>query len=129
VILTARLRLALISVVAASKAPSRPLGVAERRITNGASPAAASWAQIVIPRKLREHSLALELQRLDELHEVFAAQAKAGDVQAGALAIRISEQRRILPGLALPPRPGDHHLMVEAVAEPEYGPCELAVYA
>jgi hypothetical protein len=39
------------------------------------------WADSTITDKTRKHTLALELGRLDELHEVFYARALEGDVQ------------------------------------------------
>jgi len=62
------------------------------------------WATQTINHKLRFHALALELARLDDMHKVFDAQAKTGDVASGALVAKLGEQRRILLGLGLPRR-------------------------
>jgi hypothetical protein len=61
------------------------------------------WATQTITHKLRFHTLALELARLDDLHKVFDAQARNGDVASGALVTKIGEQRRILLGLGAGP--------------------------
>jgi hypothetical protein len=56
------------------------------------------WATQTITHKLRFHTLALELARLDEMQKVFDAQARTGDVASGALVAKLGEQRRILLG-------------------------------
>jgi hypothetical protein len=50
----------------------------------------------------RLHSLELELERLDELQEVFHVKAKAGDPQCAAIVIRLQERRSALLGLDAP---------------------------
>jgi hypothetical protein len=57
------------------------------------------WATQTITHKLRFHTLALELARLDDLHKVFDAQARTEDAASGALVTKIGEERRILLGL------------------------------
>src|SRR5215472_11170960 len=51
------------------------------------------FAETVIDDKTRKHSLALELERLDQLQQVFGARAPEGDVQCGALVAKIIERR------------------------------------
>ena len=43
------------------------------------------FTETTIDDKIRRHTLALELARLDELQETFYARALEGDVQCGAL--------------------------------------------
>jgi len=62
------------------------------------------FAAATITNKLRTHTLALELARLDELTHVFEKQAKAGDPQSGLLVTKIIERRCLLLGIAAPPR-------------------------
>lgn len=47
-------------------------------------------------------TVALELVRLDQLEEAFAAQAMAGDVPSGSLLVKIAERRATLLGLNAP---------------------------
>jgi hypothetical protein len=61
------------------------------------------WATQTITHKLRFHTLALELARLDDMQKVFDAQARTGDVASGALVAKLGEQRRILLGLGVGP--------------------------
>jgi hypothetical protein len=51
----------------------------------------------------RKHSLALELERLDQLQQVFGARALEGDVASGALVAKIIERRCTMLGLYTPP--------------------------
>src|SRR5262249_53680539 len=51
----------------------------------------------------RKHSLALELERLDQLQQVFSARALEGDVASGALVAKIIERRCTMLGLYTPP--------------------------
>ena len=55
-----------------------------------------------IDDKVRRHTLALELARLDELQETFYARALEGDVQCGALITKIIERRCTMLGLYTP---------------------------
>ena len=71
------------------------------------------FATTTLTDKLRAHTLALEIERLDELQEVFNDQAKAGDVQSALLVTKIIERRSILLGLSAPPRT-DHHIIEHA---------------
>ena len=50
----------------------------------------------VVNAKVRTHTLALELSRLDELQSVFYERAKAGDVASGMLLTKIMERRSCL---------------------------------
>jgi hypothetical protein len=52
--------------------------------------------------KVRKHTLALELARLDELQEVFYKQALSGDVQSAQLVLKLIERRCIILGLHTP---------------------------
>jgi hypothetical protein len=61
------------------------------------------FAETVIDDKTRKHSLALELERLDQLQQVFGARALEGDVQCGALVAKIIERRCTMLGLYTPP--------------------------
>src|SRR5215471_5895337 len=47
------------------------------------------FTETTIDDKIRRHTLALELARLDELQETFYARALEGDVQCGALITKI----------------------------------------
>jgi hypothetical protein len=60
------------------------------------------WAEAAITDKIRKHTLALELARLDELQEVFYQRALEGDVQCGALVTKILERRCVMLGLHAP---------------------------
>jgi Tfp pilus assembly PilM family ATPase len=51
------------------------------------------FTETTIDDKVRKHTLALELARLDELQETFYARALEGDVQCGALITKIIERR------------------------------------
>jgi hypothetical protein len=46
-----------------------------------------------IDEHLRKHTLLLELERLDELEEVFAQRARNGDAQAAMIVLQIAERR------------------------------------
>ena len=61
------------------------------------------FTETTIDDKIRKHTLALELARLDELQEVFYARALEGDVQCGALCTKIIERRCTMLGLYTPP--------------------------
>src|SRR6516165_1657940 len=62
------------------------------------------FAVATINAKVRTHTLALELSRLDELQSVFYERAKAGDVASGMLLTKIMERRSCLLGLNSPVR-------------------------
>ena len=49
------------------------------------------YAQSAITQQLRVQSLALELERLDELQSVFHSKAMEGDTASGALRVKIAE--------------------------------------
>jgi hypothetical protein len=46
-----------------------------------------------IDEHLRKHTLLLELERLDELEEVFAHKARNGDAKAALVLLQIAERR------------------------------------
>ena len=60
------------------------------------------FTETTIDDKVRKHTLALELARLDELHETFYARALEGDVACGALITKIIERRCTMLGLYTP---------------------------
>ena len=60
------------------------------------------FSETTIDDKVRRHTLALELARLDELQETFYARALEGDVQCGALCTKIIERRCTMLGLYTP---------------------------
>jgi transposase len=62
------------------------------------------FADNVITDKIRKHSLALELERLDEVQEVFYQRALGGDVQCGLLILKLIERRGVMLGLHAPQR-------------------------
>ena len=60
------------------------------------------FTETTIDDKVRRHTLALELARLDELQETFYARALEGDVACGALITKIIERRCVMLGLYTP---------------------------
>ena len=60
------------------------------------------FTETTIDDKVRKHTLALELARLDELQETFYARALEGDVACGALITKIIERRCTMLGLYTP---------------------------
>jgi hypothetical protein len=60
------------------------------------------FTETTIDDKVRRHTLALELARLDELQETFYARALEGDVACGALITKIIERRCVMLGLYAP---------------------------
>ena len=60
------------------------------------------FTETTIDDKVRRHTLALELARLDELQETFYARALEGDVQCGALITKIIDRRCTMLGLYTP---------------------------
>jgi hypothetical protein len=60
------------------------------------------FTETTIDDKIRRHTLALELARLDELQETFYVRALEGDVQCGALITKIIERRYTMLGLYTP---------------------------
>src|SRR5215471_9680393 len=75
------------------------------------------FAETVIDDKTRKHSLALELERLDQLQQVFGARALEGDVQCGALVAKIIERRCTMLGLYAPPTATLRVIEAEAARE------------
>src|SRR5262249_41099187 len=62
------------------------------------------FAKLTISQNLRQHTLALELARLDRLQRPFERQAEAGDIQSAMLCTKIIERRSIMLGISAPPR-------------------------
>jgi len=62
------------------------------------------FAKVTISQNLRTHTLALELERLDNLQQAYEQQARAGDIQAAMLVAKLIERRCIMLGLSAPPR-------------------------
>lgn len=62
------------------------------------------FAKLTLTKNLRTHTLALELERLDEIQRVFEKMARNGDMAAAILITKLIERRSILLGLAAPPR-------------------------
>ena len=60
------------------------------------------FTETTIDDKIRRHTLALELARLDELQETFYARALEGDVACGALITKILERPCTMLGLYTP---------------------------
>jgi hypothetical protein len=60
------------------------------------------FTETTIDDKVRRHTLALELARLDELQETFYDRALEGDVQGGVLVTKIIERRCTMLGLYTP---------------------------
>ena len=60
-----------------------------------------SFTETTIDDKVRRHTLALELARLDGLQETFYARALKGDVACGALITKIIECRCVILGLCV----------------------------
>jgi hypothetical protein len=65
------------------------------------------FGKITLTARLRTHTLALELERLDDLTAVFESKAGEGDVASAHLVSKIIERRCILLGLAADRSP-DH---------------------
>jgi hypothetical protein len=61
------------------------------------------FAETVVDDSTRKHTLALELERLDQLQQVFGGRALEGDVASGALVAKIIERRCTMLGLYTPP--------------------------
>jgi len=70
-------------------------------------------ACVKIDAQYRASTIAVELERLEEMHRVFYAKALAGDGSAAHVAIRIAEHRASILGLFAPAR-HDPIQMVEA---------------
>ena len=69
---------------------------------SAAAVSSAIFTETTIDDKVRKHTLALELARLDELQETFYARALEGDVACGALITKIIERRCVMLGLYTP---------------------------
>ena len=71
--------------------------IAKAQATTVAEVTLDRFTETTIDDKVRRHTLALELARLDELQETFYARALEGDVQCGALIRKIIERRCTMP--------------------------------
>ena len=76
--------------------------IAKAQATTVAEVTLDRFTETTIDDKVRRHTLALELARLDELQETFYARALEGDVQSGALVTKIIERRCTMLGLYTP---------------------------
>lgn len=72
-------------------------------------------ACVKVDAQYRASTIAVELERLDEMHRVFYAKALTGDGPAAQVAIRIAEHRASILGLFAPVR-HDPIQMVEAAS-------------
>ena len=79
-----------------------PRALSPRRRPQLAEVTLDRFTETTIDDKVRRHTLALELARLDELQETFYARALEGDVQCGALITKIIERRCTMLGLYTP---------------------------
>jgi len=66
------------------------------------------FTEQTLTNRLRSHSMALDLERLDKIQKVFEAQARQGDIKAAHLCVKICERREVLLGLCVPARV--HHV-------------------
>ena len=73
-----------------------------------------NYARATLTTRLRTHSLAIDLARLDKLMKTYEKQAEAGDVQSAAIVLKIIERRQIMLGLAAPPRVDPNLLELQA---------------
>ena len=76
--------------------------IAKAQATTVAEVTLDRFTETTIDDKIRRHTLALELARLDELQETFYVRALEGDVQCGALITKIIERRCTMLGLYTP---------------------------
>src|SRR5262245_53000372 len=81
---------------------ARAIAKAQATTVAEANKALDRFTHPTIDDKVRRHTLALELARLDELQETFYARALEGDVQCGALITKIIERRCTMLGLYTP---------------------------
>jgi hypothetical protein len=61
------------------------------------------WSSIALTAEARQHGLALELARLDELQRTFYEKALEGDIAPAALVEKIIAHRCVMLGLHAPP--------------------------
>jgi hypothetical protein len=85
------------------------------------------FTETTIDDKVRRHTLALELARLDELQETFYARALEGDVQCGALITKIIERRCTMLGLYTPQTATLQIIEAEAPKETSIDRIEAAI--
>jgi hypothetical protein len=81
---------------------ARAIAKAQATTVTEVNKALDRFTETTIDDKVRRHTLALELARLDELQETFYARALEGDVQCGALITKIIERRCVMLGLYTP---------------------------
>src|SRR5215468_4229651 len=86
----------------ASAAAPRAIAKAQATTVAEVNKALDRFTETTIDDKIRRHTLALELARLDESQETFYARALEGDVQCGALITKIIERRCTMLGLYTP---------------------------
>lgn len=67
--------------------------------------------------ELRARTVAVELERLDDLNQIYYAKARAGDYDACSLVIRLMERRARMLGIDIQPR-GESALH-EAMPQPQ----------
>jgi len=79
--------------------PAVPCAPSPARRTSEVNARGHRWADEAITDPARKHGLALDLARLDELHEVFYERALEGDVACGALVTKIIDRRCVMFGL------------------------------
>ena len=85
------------------------------------------FTETTIDDKVRKHTLALELARLDELQETFYARALEGDVACGALITKIIERRCVMLGLYTPQTATLQIIEAEAPKETSIDRIEAAI--
>jgi hypothetical protein len=85
------------------------------------------FTETTIDDKIRRHTLALELARLDELQETFYARALEGDVACGALITKIIERRCVMLGLYTPQTATLQIIEAEAPKETSIDRIEAAI--
>ena len=86
------------------------------------------FTETTIDDKIRRHTLALELARLDELQETFYARALEGDVACGALITKIIERRCVMLGLYTPQTATLQVIEAEAPRETSTERLRAAIY-
>src|SRR5262244_2802971 len=82
--------------------PARAIAKAQGCSVAEVNKALDRFTETTIDDKIRRHTLALELARLDELQETFYARALEGDGACGALITKIIERRCTMLGLYTP---------------------------
>jgi hypothetical protein len=75
------------------------------------------WARSVIHHRVRLHSFALEIERLDTILKAFDPLMRGGSAGAAMVVMKAGEQRRLLLSLSAGPARPDAQ-MIDAQAEP-----------